>query len=235
MLRVNPGIPVPKDINMNDFINRNSFQAEFPKLSNFVDRSELPFCPLVSLNNSGDWERMLNEVKALCDNFVLHRKHDYHVGWESLVLHGLSSVHTGSYAGYGLDEKKLHYNRWTDISDFMPTIKNYVLSLGFTNLRRVRVMKLASKGYIKVHHDDAYGIGAVNIAINNPDNCNFYMDNFGILPFYTSSKNNLPRVIMPNTGYYHCVVNNSNEDRYHIIIHGDHPKEWEDLKYAALS
>jgi len=235
MLRTNSGPSVPKDIDMEDFINRNSYQAEFPKLSNFKDRSELPFCPIVDLNDTADWDKMLNEATALQDNFVLHRKHDHHVGWESLVLHGLSSVHTGSYAGYGLDEKKLSLNRWTDISDFMPTIRDFVLNLGFNNLRRVRVMKLSAKGYIRVHHDDTYGIGAVNIVLNNPNNCNFYMDSFGILPFYTNSNKNFPRIIMPNTGYYHCVVNRSNEDRYHLIIHGDHPLSWEKLKNAALS
>ena len=58
-------------------------------------------------------------------------------------------------------------------------------------------------------------LGAVNVAINNPKDCKFYLQNHGVLDFKPGTAYELDLV------NYHTVVNNSNVPRFHIIIHGD--------------
>ena len=66
------------------------------------------------------------------------------------------------------------------------------------------------------------------------EHCNFYLDGFGILPFHNKEAPSNPRIILPNIGYYHAVVNNSNEDRYHMIVHAEKNKEWWNLEDESL-
>ena len=76
-------------------------------------------------------------------------------------------------------------------------------------------MKLEAGGYIMPHTDGKGRIfGPFNIAINNPDGCQFVFKNDGIVPFKQG------RGAFLDLGREHCVWNNSNEDRYHLIVHG---------------
>lgn len=221
------------DIDLDEFSSKNNYVAKFPKSKDFENSKMIPFCPVTLFNNSVDWEKMLEEVLKLRDCFVPHRTYDNHSGWESLCIHGLSSVHVGSNSSYGFENFN-EYNKWTDVSFFTPTIKDFVQRLEFKKIARVRIMKLKAGGYIKVHRDGGYGLGAINVAINNPKNCNFYIDNVGILPFWSRENPEYPRLICPNTGNYHSVINRSNEDRYHIIIHAEGSLLWEKIKHDSL-
>jgi hypothetical protein len=218
---------------LREFENKNNHKAKFPKYADYIDRKSIPFCPITKFNETVDWAKMLEEAMSLQDNFVPHRTHESHDGWESLCLHGLSSVHIGSNSTYGYENFGPH-NKWTDVSFFTPTIRAFIESFNFPMMARIRIMKLRAGGFVKVHHDGHYGIGAMNIALNNPVNCNFYLDGFGILPFHTNEEPNNPRIILPNIGYYHSVVNHSNEDRYHMIVHAEKNKEWWDIEDESL-
>ena len=77
-------------------------------------------------------------------------------------------------------------------------------------------MCLLPKSFINLHKDKNHSqLGAVNVAINNPKDCKFYLQNHGGLEFNPGDAYKLDLV------NYHTVVNNSNVPRYHIIIHGD--------------
>ena len=77
-------------------------------------------------------------------------------------------------------------------------------------------MCLLPKSFINLHRDQNHSrLGAVNVAINNPTDCKFYLQNHGVLDFKPGTAYELDLV------NYHTVVNNSNLPRYHIIIHGD--------------
>lgn len=231
---VNSSPPISTE-SVSDFVARNNRLANFPKLADYNNnKKQIPFCPVTAYNSTEDWSAMLDEARNLRDMFVPHRSGEHHLGWESLTLHGLSSVHTGSSVGYGYENFGPH-NRWTDVSDFTPTIRSFVKSLNFPTMGRVRIMKLRAHGYIAVHHDGHYGIGAINIALNNPINCNFYIDGCGILPFHNKDNENFPRIILPNIGYYHAVINNSDEDRYHIIIHAEKTRAWERIENESIT
>ena len=66
-------------------------------------------------------------------------------------------------------------------------------------------------------HVDGPGriFGPLNIAINNPNGCEFYFRNWGRVSFKQGTGNFL------DIGNEHIVWNNSNEDRYHFIVHGE--------------
>ena len=77
------------------------------------------------------------------------------------------------------------------------------------------VMLPTKKSFINLHKDQNHSeLGAVNVAINNPKDCKFYLQNHGVLEFNPGTAYEL------NLVNYHTVVNNSNVPRYHIIIHG---------------
>jgi hypothetical protein len=76
-------------------------------------------------------------------------------------------------------------------------------------------MKLAPGGYIMPHVDGPGRIfGPLNIAINNPAECGFYFKQWGRVPFKQGTG------FFLDIGNEHIVWNNSNETRYHFIVHG---------------
>ena len=218
-----------------EFAQRNRFPAKikYPQdLKNGRDvhmSDQLPFLPITDWEDTADWDQMLHEAKKLSKHFIQHRSHENHAGWASLCIHGLSSVHTESSHTYGFTDDNAPW-RWTDVSDWCPTITNFFKNdFNYTKYFRIRIMKLAPGGWVIPHKDsltlDQNHIGPVNVALNNPDNCNFYMDNIGILPWRQG------RAIKLNLYNVHCVYNHSNEDRYHIIAHGWAGNSWPNRLY----
>lgn len=217
------------------FAERNKFPAKikYPQdLKNGRDvhmSDQLPFLPITDWEDTADWDQMLFEAKRLSKHFIQHRSHENHAGWASLCIHGLSSVHTESSHTYGYTDDNAPW-RWTDVSDWCPTITNFFKNdFDYTKYFRIRIMKLAPGGWVIPHKDsltqDQNHIGPVNVALNNPDNCNFYMDNIGILPWVQG------RAIKLNLYNVHCVYNHSKEDRYHIIAHGWAGDSWPNRLY----
>ena len=85
-------------------------------------------------------------------------------------------------------------------------------------------MALEPGGYIEPHSDrknNEKRLGAVNYALNNPEGCKFYMEGYGIVPFRDGLAYKL------DISNKHCIVNDSNEVRFHIIVHGIANKEME--------
>jgi hypothetical protein len=79
---------------------------------------------------------------------------------------------------------------------------------------RLRVMRLSAGGYIGVHQDSPTSqLGPINIAVTQPANCRFFMENCGVVPFAQGDS------VFLNVSYRHAVINDSPQDRYHIIIH----------------
>jgi hypothetical protein len=87
--------------------------------------------------------------------------------------------------------------------------------LPFASYGRVRIMKLAAGGYIMPHVDGPGRIfGPINFPLTHPDGCRFVFKDMGTVPFAVG------KGFMLDIGREHIVVNESDEDRYHIIIHG---------------
>ena len=173
--------------------------------------------PFLQIDFEDDFEKMHQECIQNDHLFVGHRQKDKHLsysheGWSALTLHGLRADATENCDQYGLTERDY---KWTDICEYFPTCVQFLKKLGYQSYERVRIMRLAPGGYIMPHSDgDGRVFGPLNIAINNPDGCNFYFEKWGKVPF------------KPGTGFFldignvHAVYNNSDEPRYHFIVHG---------------
>ena len=180
---------------------------------------QLPDCP---------YAEMLKEARALKEMFVSHRGQDLnggyaHEGWRSLCVHGLSATQTDFFAKYGnwASEKEAPFG-WTEIAERCPETTRYFKEI-FPHERyyRLRYMLLEPGGYIQPHHDRHFHLlSPVNIALNNPKGCHFKMEGKGYIPFRAES------AFAVDIGYKHAVWNDSDEDRYHIIVHGEFNHLW---------
>jgi hypothetical protein len=188
--------------------------------------------PWVALDIPVPYAEMLEEAKALHDCFVPHRTtKEQNQGWLSLCIHGLSAGHTGPHYRYYTEDTAPYEwvdppYQWTDICGFCPVTADYFKNkFGFRRFYRLRFMLLKPGGYILPHNDSCVDeLDNINIALNQPEGCDFVMENMGIVPFKQGS------AIMLSLSRDHIVWNNSNEDRYHIIVHGERdPEIWDDI------
>ena len=162
-----------------------------------------------------DLIEVLDEIKSIDHKFVKHRGNK-HSGWKSIVLHGSAWNETEDYDQYGYKSREDVNYHWTSISGFCPTLVNSIKDFFRWDIyHRVRIMKLEPNGFIAPHNDiDKRQLAATNIAITNPKSCFFLQEDYGIIPWEPKD------VRMIDIGLKHSVVNLSNEDRYHIIVHG---------------
>ena len=216
------------------FASRNNFPANKKYPQDLTSGREVNMSPDIAFlpidwETDQDWEGMYQEAKKLSKHYIPHRHHENHKGWSSLVIHGLSSVHTESSHTYGYTDDNAPW-RWTDVAAHCPLITEFFQKhFDYETYFRIRIMKLAPGGYVIPHKDSLAEsenhIGPINLALNHPQECKFYMDGVGYLPWQQG------RAIKLNLYNVHAVYNHSNEDRYHMIIHGRMGKSWGDRIY----
>lgn len=202
------------------FINdneSNTFQYE-TNISNPLFESHAPY---LELDIEAPFSQMLAEAQALRDRFVVHRPYDG-AGWRSLCVHGISAERTGVPQEYGYTNEQAPYT-WTEIADQCPVTVDYFKNhFPYDNYDRIRFMLLEPGGYIAPHRDNPESFlgSAVNMSLNNPENCKF-VTTAGPIPFKNSGS-----AFLFNTNYFHTVYNNSDEDRIHLIVHGTFNSSW---------
>jgi len=164
-----------------------------------------------------------DEAARLLPFFVSHRANAYK--WKSLCLWGLSHAHTGVPEDYGMiesDELEDEYMDWTDMAKFCPTTKRWLENdFGHRNFTRVRFMLIAPGGYIAPHNDtDHQELVAINIALNQPYECNFIINTYGSIPLDPGD------IFLFNNSYDHAILNESTVPRIHMIIYGGRESKW---------
>jgi len=193
-----------------------------------VNKSKLPW---LKLDIQYDHETMLKEAVALRSIFVKHRDQDgtggyRHKGWRSLCIHGISAEKTNHYEEYGYSSNDEAPYHWTEIADLCPyTVNFFKNKFPYKRYFRVRFMLLEPGGYITPHVDtDINKLSPINMALNHPDGCKMKMKGHkGFVPFEPGT------ALMLDVGNEHAYINDSKEDRYHIIVHGVKTKEFENL------
>jgi len=175
-----------------------------------VQNKKNPAC--IKVETNVPVKDVYNEIQKIKKYLVTHRS-DSGIGWRSFCIHGQKYSRTKEDSYY----KDFLGHKWTpEAIENMPQTIKWLKSLGYKNFQRVRVMCLEAKSFINLHRDQSESkLGPVNVAINNPKDCKFYLQNHGVLEFNPGTAYQLDLV------NYHTVVNNSNVPRYHIIIHGD--------------
>jgi hypothetical protein len=188
--------------------------------------------PYLQIDFDENFEKMYQECVKNDHLFVGHRQKDKHLsysheGWSALTLHGLRPDATESYEQYGFVDEPDY--EWTEVCKYFPTCVEFLKNLGYENYHRVRIMRLAPGGYIMPHSDGEGRIfGPLNIAINNPEGCNFYFESWGKVPFKQGTG------FFLDIGNVHAVYNNSDETRYHFIVHGDISKNLIQMSFDQL-
>ena len=195
-------------------ISGKTFVQSYPAtIENFEHLLTSVHC--LQLDIAVPFESIASELKSIPTNlFVPHRDtYESNVGWKSFVLHGKSYDATRE-AEYYNDDRPLVWTK--EAATYCPeTVKFFQNNWPSTDFERVRVMLLEPHSVINLHNDPGSPNDAwpVNIAITQPNNCNFYLDKFGVVPFTPGS------VFLINVGNLHTVINDSNQNRYHIIVH----------------
>lgn len=169
--------------------------------------------PWLRLNIDVPWQTILNEIVNIQSLLTQHRD-DYgeHQGWYSFCIHGKSYNATREDAYYNDSRPYI----WTpEAQKFMPkTFEYFSTQWPGSEYQRVRMMLLEPGGYITVHSDyDRRGLHPINIAITQPDDCYFLMEKHGVIPFRPG------QAYMLDISNKHLVFNNSDQPRWHIIVH----------------
>lgn len=193
-----------------------------------VSKSGLPW---LELDIQIPYKEMHAEAVALKDEFVPHRDEDFHggyrhQGWMSLCIHGIDAYKTNHYDQYGYTNHEETPYQWTHIIDRCPVTYDFFKNVfPYKKYFRLRYMLLQPGGYITPHADqDTNRLSPINISLNTPKECMFKMKGHkGYVPLDTG------KAVLLDVGNTHAVYNKSDEDRFHIIVHGIKTKEYEEL------
>jgi len=168
------------------------------------------------------------EVLKLKDKFIEYRSTYKTKGWSSLPIVGKSSKEPYAWNVYGYKNAKeaAPDMRWTEIADMCPVTTSWLKETYPSNsYGRTRFMLLEGEGIIEPHTDTNHSVlGAINIAITNPKGCVWKWSDGETLEIKPGE------AYAMNLSYEHSVVNPTNEDRYHLIIHHyDSTDEYKEL------
>ena len=139
-------------------------------------------------------------------------------------LHGITYDKTEGFEVYGYKSDDEAPYVWTDEAlKYCPNLVNYFKNSNLKNeYHRLRIMKIKPNGHINFHNDDPQkhrSQWALNIAINNPPECemHFWTNELlyaGMVPWKDRTAYKI------RIHWNHMVRNLSNQNRYHIIVHG---------------
>jgi hypothetical protein len=191
-----------------------------------MERSRLPWLKIPLKFPAAE---MLEEARRVLDRFVSHRG-NAHPGWNSLCVHGLSAEQTLSPMRYGFKNDRSAPYVWTEIADECPVTRDYFENeFPWARLFRVRYMLLEPGGCISPHTDrDYHRLTGLNLALNQPDGCQFKMRHGGIIPIEAGD------AFFLDIANEHSVINLDDEPRIHMIVHAmDHTAELEQKVIAA--
>jgi hypothetical protein len=215
-------------IHANRHVNWTGASPDNNKLStgmNSLFSSNKIFCQPYNIPSFNS-QLFMQEIQKLEDlNLFTDHRGSNHPGWSSFVIHGIGYNKTEGYERYGYkNDRETPYDWTAEALKHCPNIVEYFKQSGIKKrYHRLRIMKLAPKGYISIHDDDPQNFKrqwALNIAINNPDKCemHFWNDDFeyaGQVPWAPE------KAFLIRIHWKHMVMNLSNTTRYHIIVHGE--------------
>lgn len=166
--------------------------------------------------------KMHNELKEVRESFFSQPGVSEEWARGTLIKH---FYYRNKYENYKTSPDFTKPLVWSE--DTPPTIKEFFNSmLGEIVYSRIQCDLLIPGGYISPHadtdplHNGVPGqLVSLNLAITHPRGCYFYIKNYGHIPFRKPGDMFLIDTCIP-----HCVVNDSNEDRYHFKIHIDYTK-----------
>ena len=189
----------------------------------------------LKLNIKVPYAEMLEEAKALRDRFIPYRTMDdyAHQGWHSLPIYGLQDrpLCWTAYEEYKTARDASNDYDWTEESKLCPVTVDWLKNVFPSNkYGRVRFMLVEAGGWIAPHSDtDIPIVETVNVALSNHPDCVWHWGDGTELHYKPGDAYAL------NIAPVHEVRNNSNEDRYHIIVHHhDSTEAWINMMKEAF-
>lgn len=168
--------------------------------------------PWLNLDIKVPFQMIAHEIESIQHLIVEHRYgNQSHKGWKSFCIHGKSYDATREQDFYQDDRPYV----WTqEAKSLMPlTVEYFRDSWPHAGFARLRVMFLAPRGYITIHRDGTRRVLApINIAITQPEGCNFVFEKFGTVPFYPGG------AFLLDVSNRHVVFNDSDLPRWHLIL-----------------
>lgn len=181
------------------------------------------------------YKDMLAEAQALKDRFTDHRGSEDHHGWKSLTLYGLAEhLHENwDQYGYATAADAAKDFKWSEIAKKCPVTMDFLMNtFPCRKYGRVRFMLLEAGGHIGLHNDSKSKIRLlenINIALSTPKECLWHWGD-GSPDVYMEPGG----AYAMNISYDHAITNNSNEDRFHLIVaRHDSLPEWKSLIDSA--
>lgn len=171
------------------------------------------------------YKEMLEEAKSLRKFFTPYRTEETNKGWHTLNIHGLGYDKGYALKHYGYTDpiEAISKMSFTEIADKAPATVDFLKNV-YPSKRygRVRFMLLEAGGIIDWHKDYDHSIvEAVNISLSNPQNCKWFWEDNTSVDFSPGNGYAM------NLSFKHMIKNESDEDRYHLIIHQhDSTPEW---------
>ena len=206
----------------NRFLNKTLPLPEFNESATakwIQTESGLPWLPL---DIEVPAQTILSEIQNIKHLLVDHRD-DYaeHSGWSSFCLHGKAHNATREDEYYNDDRPYI----WTpEAVELMPQTVEFFKKWPAEKFARLRVMRLAPGGWISVHRDaNIKSLTPINIAITQPSGCSFVMEHHGSVPFAIGT------AMLLDVSNLHTVFNNSDQDRWHLIVHQQFNQEFDIL------
>jgi hypothetical protein len=139
-------------------------------------------------------------------------------GWRTICIHGISALQYDRASVYGYEHEDEAPYRFTEIADRCPVTKAFLSSLPYEKLYRARFTTLMPQGYAAPHigrKKNADYSHKISFALNHPEGFRFTMDKQGAIPWRAG------RCFLLNVDEnYHCVVNESEVPRIHLITMG---------------
>lgn len=172
-------------------------------------------CNSLKYDINADVSEIQDEIKS---NSFLAISHRESLGWKSITLYGYSSIMTNSYEyykqqGFISDDDTTD---WTDVVRFFPKTVSWIKKHNpLASYARIRIMVLDPGGHSTPHKDYQAGqalCGPINIAVINPPGAEFVLEGGGLVPWQEGDFRSM------DIGSYHCIRNNSDTPRIHLII-----------------
>ena len=199
------------------------YQHMLPRCTSYTDIKYHSGLPYLELPINVPVNKILQELHNVKKYFVNHRdEYQEHKGWKSFCIHG-KDYNATRETGFYNDNRPFVF---TDLAKYhmSSTVKYFSESFPYQSYERVRIMLLEPGGYITVHNDyDQKRLSPINIALTQPNGCDFVMNKIGLVPFRVGS------AMWLDISNSHTVFNNSNQPRYHIIVHGEPNQNFKNL------
>ena len=202
-----------------DFIKQNDFVKEY-SLENYSDYEQVIRNKVGYIKVNLDFPALLfmDECISLFDKrkpftYTRHQELPDAPGWAGVIL-----ADNGKPRATPMSEapKLVEWFKSHECFDFSDKDKT-----------RIHIHYLEPKSFIPIHQDYENDMcNGLNFAITQPAGCKFYVEGYGVIPFSQPGD-----VYLCQIGKRHCVYNDSDEIRIHILPKGPYLDKQKILKY----